>query len=88
MTYQEAKDQANKLYTQVEVAGRALEVFPTGPLGLTPDAVKATQEYRAARAAYAAAFQTLQRWNRWYVKAYWQELAAERAAHRTRKVVP
>jgi hypothetical protein len=43
----------------VKAASLALKEFPRGAMGLTPDAVKASAEYKQAKAAYNTAFQRL-----------------------------
>lgn len=44
---------------RVDAASAALKAFPKGPMGLTPDAVKALPEYQAAKREYAVAFAAL-----------------------------
>ena len=51
------------LYATVRDCSQALKQFPKGPLGLTPDSVKATAEYRQAKQAYADAFAKLRAFN-------------------------
>lgn len=48
--------------------------------GLTPDHIKATPEWRAARARYDSAFAALRAFNQRFVKAFARELRAERLA--------
>lgn len=45
------------------VASKAMRVFPKGPMGLTPDSVKATAEWKQAKAEYNAAFAHLRKVN-------------------------
>lgn len=59
---------------------RAIPGTGSGPMGLTPDAVKFSPEWQAARAAHAAAFARLQDFNRAHVKRFRKEASAERAA--------
>ena len=82
MNYPEAKARADALWHALKVTGEALEAFPKGPLGLTPDAVKATPEYKAAKQAFDKAHSELRAFNSWYVKACKKEIAADRAARR------
>ena len=61
-----------------EVADEAFRKIPRGPMGLTPDPVKAMPEYQAAKAAYDAAFAALRDFNGKYVKIFKAEIQAER----------
>ena len=45
-------------------AAAALAAFPRGPMGLTPDSVKASPEWQAAKAAWTEAFSALRAYNR------------------------
>ncbi len=54
------KEAAWKRY---KAAGKAMNGFPKGPLGLTPDHVKSTPEWQAARQEYQAAFAALRKIN-------------------------
>lgn len=51
------------LHTEYMTLSAALKAFPRGPLGLTPDAVKASSEYKAAKRSSDAAFSALRRFN-------------------------
>jgi len=70
MTYQEAKEIRATIEANVGQTSAALRSFPKGPMGLTPDAVKASPEYCAAKAAYDAAFNRLRTFNASFVKAF------------------
>jgi hypothetical protein len=47
----------------VQAASEALRNFPKGPMGLTPDSVKQSAEYKAAKARFSRAFQALREFN-------------------------
>lgn len=79
-TFADAKAIRDRLYLEASTAGAVLKSFPKGPMGLTPDAVKVSTEFRAAKARYAAAFGTLRAVNAMMTKRYAKELRAERAA--------
>lgn len=83
MTFLEAKAEAARLDAEVKRTGEILRVFPRGPMGLTPDAVKATPEYKAAKTASEVAFAKLRAFNGWYTKTFKSELAAERRTRRS-----
>ncbi len=53
----------NTLEAEVAAASAALRDFPRGSMGLTPDAVKASPEWRAAKTRYELAFARLRSWN-------------------------
>ena len=77
------------LEQQVAVTGKALRAIPgvgSGPFGLTPDAISQSPDYRAAKAAYDAAFAALRAFNGKYVKVFKAEIAAERSARRNNQV--
>lgn len=59
---------------------QAIDGVGTGPFGLTPDAIKADPEYRAAKAATDKAFARLRGFNAWYVKQFANERAVARGA--------
>lgn len=53
-----------RLEAERAAASAELRAFPKdGPMGLTPDAVKATPEWRAASARYQAAHEALRQFN-------------------------
>ncbi len=78
MNYAIAKQVKAQLESEERQAAEALKAFPKGPMGLTPDSVKATPEWKAAYLAHAAAFQALRKFNGSYFKAFKKEIAAER----------
>lgn len=81
-TFEAAKAESARLNSEVDRAGAVKNAFPRGPMGLTPDHVKASPEFRAASAAYNTAFQKLRQFNSSYVKTYAKELRAERIKRR------
>jgi hypothetical protein len=56
-------------------------------MNLTPDSVKATPEYRAARAAMESAFAKLRAVNAAFQRTYSKEIRAERR-NRTKESTP
>jgi len=82
MTYAKYKQQAAQLDISVSEASKALKQFPRGAMGLTPDAVKATPEWKIAKQRYDLAFHCSRKFNSWFTKAYKKELAAERNERR------
>jgi hypothetical protein len=82
--FEEAKAEEALVEREMSEAQAALNVFPRGPTGLTPDAVKATPEWRAAKARVDKAFARLRAFNAVFVKRFAKKLRAERA-ERTRE---
>lgn len=80
MNFQDAKSYKASLAQIEDAAGKILNSFPKGPMGLTPDHVKASPEWKAAYQAHARAFAALRDFNGKFVKAFKKELAAERKA--------
>jgi hypothetical protein len=81
--YQTFKQAQAILDAQLDAASKVLRDIPgvgTGPMGLTPDAVAATPEYRNAKKAVDAAFAALRAFNGKYVKRFKAEIMADRPA--------
>lgn len=79
-TFAEAKLEADRLYAEVQRTSAALNAFPRNAIGLVPQVVRMSPEYRAAKTAYDQAFAALRDFNAGYTKTYKRELAAERKA--------
>jgi hypothetical protein len=77
-----ARVTAEQLDEAMHVANEALQKFPKGPLGLTPDAVKRSPEWLTASRNFTFAFQALRRFNRTYTKTFAEELRHERQIQR------
>lgn len=74
------RDALERDHRAAAFALKAVDGIGSGRLGLTPDSVKMTPEYRAARAAYDRAFAELRSFNATFVRTFKAELAAERRA--------
>jgi hypothetical protein len=81
-------------YEQAEILNRAvtetsakMQDFPRGPLGLTPDDVKASPEWQTAYRNFNTAFQALRNFNGTYTKVFADELRHERNAVRAARLV-
>jgi hypothetical protein len=86
MNYTEAKELKAKAENAERQAAAVLQQArgtQAGPMGLTPDHVKASPEFQAAYASHAAAFRHMQTVNSWFCKAFKKEYAAERKARLT-----
>lgn len=80
MNYTEAKQIAQTLWDASRTSSAVLNGFPKGSMGLTPDSVRATPEWKVAKAQEDSDFKKLQNWNTFYVKTFKKEINAERAA--------
>lgn len=83
--FERAQAAQRRVELNVEEASTALKRFDAlraGPLGLIPDEVKRTAEYRSAKQRYDAAFGRLREFNAVFVKKFAKELAAARRAKR------
>lgn len=81
MSFAIAKATALLLESDYSVASRNFKSIPgvgSGPMGLTPDDVRARPDYHVAKQAMDKAFAELRAFNAVYVKRYKNELAAER----------
>jgi hypothetical protein len=79
--YNIAKQVKAKLEAEVELTSKVLRGIPgigSGPMGLTPDHVKASQFYRLASARFDAAFAALRAFNGNFTKQFAAEIKAER----------
>lgn len=83
--YQVAKAQSAALYDAHRAAGKALTALPgvgSGAMGLTPENVKQSPAYQAAKRAEREAFAALRSFNADYVKTYAKEIRADSRANR------
>lgn len=80
--YALAKGKRDALDAAVTQHGATLNQFPKGPMGLTPDAVKATPEFKTAKTNFDRAFAALREHNAYMTKNFSAEMKAERAARK------
>lgn len=80
MNYQDAKRMQSALDDKASQCSQALQLFPKGNMGLTPDHVKQSPEWKLARANYARAHDQLRKFNAQFVKHFRAEIAADRRA--------
>ena len=79
--FEAAKRMHDRLDAEVARTSAALKAFPTsGPMNLTPDHVKASPEFKAAKAAFDRAFAALRNFNADYTVIFADDLRAERLA--------
>lgn len=83
MNYAQAKQVKAEAENAERLAAKVLEQArgtENGPMGLTPDHIKASPAYQAAYANHNAAFRRMQTVNRWFCKTFKREYAEERKA--------
>lgn len=72
-----AKAKAEALWAENKRHSDALNAFlsqfPRGPMGLTPEHVKAMPEYQQLSRAYAESHARLGEYNKWFTKAFAKE---------------
>jgi hypothetical protein len=80
MTY--ATDLAQKVMLEgrVKAASDKMKAFPSGAMGLTPDNVKFSPEFRRAKREFDTAFAALRRFNGAFLARYRKEVLADRRA--------
>ena len=81
MSYTIQKQVKQSLENDVEQAEKDLQEFDKygkGPMGLTPDHVRAMPEYKKAKADFDKAFTIMQKFNQQFVKQFKKEIAKER----------
>ena len=77
--FEEAKAELALIEKEMAAAAAAMRAFPRGAMGLPPESVRLSPEYRAAKARTDKAFARLRAFNAVYVKRFANELRAERA---------
>lgn len=80
------KAKAEAARARSTAASAVLNLFPKGSMGLTPDEVKATPEWKAAKREFDNAFTSERAWNTFMVRYFSKEMRAEREAARAAKV--
>lgn len=79
--YVQAKAKRDALDAEATRLGRALKTgFPRSSMGLVSDEVRATPEYRKAKAESDAAFKALQNFNAQFTRRFAKEIRVEREA--------
>lgn len=84
--YAARRDAAQRESKAASDAIRSIPGVGSGALGLTPDNVKQSPEFKAAAARYGAASVALQELNKANAKRFARELRAEREARRAAKL--
>jgi hypothetical protein len=83
MTFEEARAIRDRREAEARAAGDALKAFPKdGPMGLTPDHIKFSPEFRAAKARYDDAWLRLRDVNHFIRKRFAKDVTAARRSAR------
>lgn len=85
MTFDEFQKESARLRAAMYAASDALKAIPgvgSGAMGLTPDSVKCSPEFRKAKRDFDCALRALQAFNARHLKAFKRELAAAHRAAR------
>lgn len=77
-----AKAHKEKLDSHVSALGKALNAFPKGAMGMTPEGVKASAEFKKVKAEFDGAFSKLREFNGKYSKVFKAEIKTERMNRR------
>lgn len=78
MDYKQAKNYKKELEIMIDDASRKLNDFEINELGLIPDHIRDTEEYKSAKDKYDMLFNSLRQFNQWFTKEFKKEYAADR----------
>lgn len=78
MNYEQAKNHKRDLNILVEEASKKLQKFEENELGLVPNHIRETEEYQNAKEKYEMLFDTLRKFNTWFMKEFKKEYARDR----------
>jgi len=77
--FEAAKGELTLIEKEMAAAEAGMRAFPRGAMGLTPESVRMSPEYRSAKARTDKAFARLRTFNAVFTKRFAKELRAERA---------
>lgn len=78
MTYEEAKKHKEYLTTVNSYHSKQLQAYPKNELGLVPDDIRESLEYKNAKQEYVQSFRKLQNFNSYFMKNFKKEYLKER----------
>lgn len=86
MDYNEAKLKKEELERTVDELSDELNVFNIyeNGMGLLPESIRESEEYRESKGKYDTVFKILQEYNQWFLKEYKKEYLADRKKTRQR----
>jgi len=82
MNYIEAKEYKHKLESIVETYSERLQGFKKNNLGMIPNEIRETEEYKEAKLDFDKFFNQLQEFNKYFMKQFKKEYSKERAERR------
>lgn len=85
LTYAEFKSIRDIQESRVNVLSDKLRQYPTGASGMTVEHIRMSDEYRAVKSQYRAAFDRLREINNIGQKLFKKEVYSERMAEREQK---
>lgn len=85
MSYENDLTKKLELEKVLVSASEELSKFPKNEIGLTPDEIKFSPEYKKAKSKVDAAFQNLRKFNGPFVKKYKKEIIKTRNEKRAAK---
>tara|TARA_R110000822_G_scaffold301108_3_gene424824 strand:- start:817 stop:1116 length:300 start_codon:yes stop_codon:yes gene_type:complete len=80
LNFESAKNYQLNLERKLNEIGNKLSKYPKGIMGLTPDHIKQTEEWKSNKKDFETAFFKLRTFNSYFTKQYKKERAAERKA--------
>ncbi len=85
--YQAAKLHQEAIESSMRSTKKVLESLGggSGPMGLTPDSIRANPEYLKAKRDLDTAFASLRKFNSVFIKRFAKELREERRARRSKE---
>lgn len=78
MDYQEAKMRKQELEEINSEHSARLNTFDKNHLGMTPDHIRDTSEWKQAKKDFDQSFAELRNFNGWYVKTFKKEIQSDR----------
>lgn len=78
MTFEDATKLRDTFESLVRAASARMKAYPKNEIGLTPDNIKASADWKADKATFDYAMANLRAFNARYTKEYARELRAER----------
>lgn len=78
MTFQEATAIQQRIERDLESIQSKLDAFPRKEMGLVPDEIRSSDEYRSAKEEWGKAWNQYRVFNGWYTKAFKSQLQEQR----------
>lgn len=82
MTFEEAKTYKQELEKKNDIDSNLLQTFEKNELGMTPDHIRELPEWKKAKQTFEQSFAELRNFNKWFMKKFKKEYAADRRKNR------